>query len=687
MDGKARPPQSPSPRGNRQTPEPPGGFRRTSPWPMLWMLLFLLLFGLFWLSRQGPGAEISYSRLKAQVRADNVTEVTFKGSTITGTFKTPLPEGTAKGSGKASTTTSGKKTAQPAPPSTDEGAQGNPSEDDSAEATRFTTQMPAVDDPELLPLLEQHGVTVSAETEQTGWWQTVLIMVLPLLLILGLFVYGGSFLRRQLGGMGDRISGFGQSKAKRFEKGTSDVGFNDVAGLVGAKRELMEIVDFLTDPSRFRRLGAKSPKGVLLMGPPGTGKTLLARAVAGEADVPFFSITGSEFVEMFVGVGASRVRDMFETAKKEAPAILFIDEIDSVGRVRGAGLGGGHDEREQTLNQILSEMDGFSSHEAIVVMAATNRPDVLDPALLRPGRFDRKITLDLPQRPAREKILEVHIRDVPVAGDVDLGDLALRTVGFSGADLENLVNEAALLAVREKADEVTRDHFERARDRILLGGEREDLIVEKEKHVIAFHESGHALVARLLPGTDPLKKVTIIPRGRSLGATEQAPDEDRHNLTRSYLTARIAVLLGGRTAERVVFDEITTGAEDDLKQVTRLARSMVTQWGMSERLGTVAFRHGEEHPFLGREISQPRDFSEATARIIDEEIRAIVREGEERAEQVLTEHRELLDRLAGALLEHETLGAEEIDRVLGLDEKPTGARAVPSETEPVSAPS
>jgi cell division protease FtsH len=645
---------------------------------MLWMLMFLLLFGLYWLSREGPATKIPYSELKAQIRADNVATVTFRGRTITGTFEKPLPEtasaqsdGEAEGAGQAT----GQKPAQSAP--TGSKPQGQPSTQDAgqdAEKLRFTTQMPEVDDPELLELLEQHGVSVSAEPEDSGWWQSVLIMLLPLLLILGLFAYGGSFLRRQLGGMGDRISGFGQSKAKRFERGTSDVGFDDVAGLVGAKRELREIVDFLTDPSRFRKLGAKSPKGVLLMGPPGTGKTLLARAVAGEADVPFFSITGSEFVEMFVGVGASRVRDMFETAKRDAPAILFIDEIDSVGRMRGAGLGGGHDEREQTLNQILSEMDGFSPNEAIVVMAATNRPDVLDPALLRPGRFDRKITLELPQRAAREKILEVHVRGVPVAGDVDLADLAVRTVGFSGADLENLVNEAALLAVRGKADEVTRDHFERARDRILLGGEREDLIVEKEKHVVATHESGHALVARLLPGTDPLKKVTIIPRGRSLGATEQAPDEDRHNLPRSYLTARIAVLLGGRTAERVVFDEITTGAEDDLKQVTQLARRMVTQWGMSERLGTVAFRHGEEHPFLGREMSQPRDFSEATAQIIDEEIRTIVREGEERAERVLTEHRDLLDRLAEALLEHETLDAAEIDRVLGLDEGPVGGQ-------------
>ncbi len=637
MDGKPQPP--PPPRrgfqGNGSRGEPPRGAapRAASPWPLLWTALFLLAFVLIWISRERPNQEISYSQLKQELHTDNVESVTFEGRKITGLLRTPPPAASAA---------------------------------DAEAARSFISRMPEVDDPELLALLEKQGVSISAEPVTDGWWSTLLVMALPLVLILALFLYGGSFLRRQVGGMGDRLSGFGQSRARRFEKGMSDVGFDDVAGLANAKQELMEIVDFLKDPSRFRKLGAEVPRGVLLLGPPGTGKTLLARAVAGEADVPFFSITGSEFVEMFVGVGASRVRDMFATAKKEAPAILFIDEIDSVGRVRGTGVGGSHDEREQTLNQILSEMDGFSQHEAVVVVAATNRPDVLDPALLRPGRFDRKITLELPQRAARRKILQIHSRTVPLADDVDLDDLAARTVGFSGADLENLVNEAALLAVRGDKEEVDREDFEHARDRILLGSEREDLIIEKEKRGIAYHEAGHALVARILPGTDPLKKVTIIPRGRALGATEQMPEEDRHNLTRSYLEGRIAVLLGGRVAERLVFQDVTTGAESDLKQVTALARRMVTQWGMSERLGLVAFRHGEEHPFLGREMSLARDYSEHTARLIDEEVRRVVAAAELKAEQVLTENRHLLDRLATALLEDETLDADEIEEVLQL---------------------
>jgi len=652
MNGKPQPPPPPRrrPTDDGAPDEPPGGTtpRAGSPWPLLWAALFLLAFGLIWIARQEPGHEISYSELKQELRADHVESVTFEGRKISGQLRTPPP--------------------------------GTP-EDDADDARSFASRMPAVDDPELLALLEEQGVSISAEPETDDWWSTLVVMALPLIVILALFLYGGSFLRRQMGGMGDRLSGFGQSRARRFEKGMSDVGFDDVAGLDNAKQELMEIVDFLKDPSRFRKLGANVPRGVLLLGPPGTGKTLLARAVAGEADVPFFSITGSEFVEMFVGVGASRVRDMFATAKKEAPAILFIDEIDSVGRVRGTGLGGSHDEREQTLNQILSEMDGFSQHEAVVVVAATNRPDVLDPALLRPGRFDRKITLELPQRTARRKILVIHSRDVPLADDVDLDDLAGRTVGFSGADLENLVNEAALLAVRDNKERVDQDDFERARDRILLGSEREDLIIEKEKRGIAYHEAGHALVARLLPGTDPLKKVTIIPRGRALGATEQMPEEDRHNLSRSYLEGRIAVLLGGRVAERLVFEDVTTGAESDLKQVTALARRMVTQWGMSDRLGLVAFRHGEEHPFLGREMSLARDYSEHTARLIDEEVRKVVADAELRAEQTLTENRALLDRLAAALLADETLDADEIEEALRI-----APRAAAPELEEDEAP-
>jgi cell division protease FtsH len=399
------------------------------------------------------------------------------------------------------------------------------------------------------------------------------------------------------------------------------------------------------------------------------GKTLMARAIAGEADVPFFSISGSEFIEMFVGVGASRVRDMFKNAKKEAPSIIFIDELDSIGRVRGTGLGGGHDEREQTLNQILSEMDGFSPHESVIVMAATNRPDVLDPALIRPGRFDRQITVELPQRHARKEILQVHTREVPLAQDVDLDEVAGMTAGFSGADLKNLVNEAALLGARKGKDRVDAEDFDEARDKIIMGIEREDVIKDEEKKVIAYHEGGHALVARLLPGSDPLEKVTIIPRGRSLGATEQIPEEDRHNFSRSYLLNRIAIMLGGRAAEKVVFDDITSGAGDDLKKATQLARRMVCQWGMSDKVGPVTFRQGETHPFLGREIAEPKDFSEETARLIDEEVRRIVQDMEKRAGDILVSNRDKLDALAEGLLRHETLSRDEIDDLLGAEPK------------------
>jgi cell division protease FtsH len=440
-----------------------------------------------------------------------------------------------------------------------------------------------------------------------------------------------------------------------------------VAGLTNAKKEFVEIIDFLKDPGKYRAIGAKLPKGILLAGPPGTGKTLMARATAGEAGVPFFSISGSEFIEMFVGVGASRVRDMFENAKKDAPAIIFIDELDSIGRVRGTGLGGGHDEREQTLNQILAEMDGFAPNTNVIVMAATNRPDVLDPALIRPGRFDRQVTLDLPQKNARREILELHTRLVPLGEGIDLESLAKRTVGFSGAELANLVNEAALLAARKGKRKVEGEDFDQGMDKILMGLEREDLINESEKRAVAYHEAGHALLAKHLPGADPLKRVSIIPRGRSLGATEQLPEEDRHNLSRQYLLNRIAIILGGRVAEKLVFNDITTGAGDDLKKATELVRRMVCQWGMSDQLGPVTFPRGEQHPFLGREIQEARDFSEDTAKMIDEEVRSILLRMEERAEEVLRDKRDQLDILANALLEHESLLNEEVDRILGFN--------------------
>jgi cell division protease FtsH len=522
-----------------------------------------------------------------------------------------------------------------------------------------------VRDPDLLPLLENNAVRIRAETAEEPWFLRLLIYLLPWILIIGFFVYSSKKFQQRMGGRGGGIFGFGKSKARLYDRSADiDVSFKDVAGLANAKKELQEVVGFLKDPSKFTALGGELPHGLLLVGPPGVGKTLMARACAGEADVPFYSISGSEFIEMFVGVGASRVRDMFKKAKKEAPAIIFVDELDSIGRVRGTGVGGGHDEREQTLNQILNEMDGFTPRESVVVMAATNRPDVLDPALVRPGRFDRQIHLELPQKKARSEILEIHTREVPTAEDVDLENLAERTVGFSGADLKNLVNEAALLAARREKQEVTNEDFDRARDKIMMGIEREDVIHDEEKTVIAYHEAGHALMAELMPRADPLQKVSIIPRGRALGVTEQVPEEDRHNLQQSYLMDRLAVLLGGRAAEKVAFEDLSTGAADDLKNATQLARRMVCQWGMSDKLGPVTFKSGEPHPFLGRELSEPKDYSEATARIIDEEIRRIVVDAEKRTVETLTANRAKLEALAEQLAEEETLSKEEVDRIL-----------------------
>jgi cell division protease FtsH len=447
-------------------------------------------------------------------------------------------------------------------------------------------------------------------------------------------------------------------------KSKSNISFNDVAGMENAKNDLLEIISYMKNPRKFTQLGASIPKGILLMGPPGCGKTLLAKATAGEANIPFFSISGSEFIEMFVGVGASRVRDMFLNAKREAPSIIFIDEIDAIGRTRGAGLGGGHDEREQTLNQILSEMDGFETQQAVVVIAATNRPDVLDPALTRPGRFDRHITVEYPQKLAREKILKIHAKNVPLADEVSMENLSARTVGFSGADLRNLVNEAALLAGRKNKHHVEMEDFDDARDKILLGAQREEILTDNEKELVAYHESGHALVAKLIPNTDPLQKVTIIPRGMALGATEQVPEIDRHNYHRRYLLDLIAVRLGGRAAEEVVFNDVSNGAASDLKQVTQIARKMVCQWGMSERVGPVTFRLGEEHIFLGRELNQANDFSEYTAQIIDEEVRKIVTDAKQIAVDIIKNNRSKLDAIAKNLLISETLFNNDIDKIL-----------------------
>ena len=496
---------------------------------------------------------------------------------------------------------------------------------------------------------------------------TAFVLMVYMLVTLGLFV-GLWFLFRKARDSffaGGLTGGFAKSGARRYESGDKPVTFEDVAGLEGVKHELQEVVEFLRNPAKFQRLGARVPKGVLLMGPPGTGKTLLGRAVAGEAGVPFYSINGSEFIQMYVGVGAGRVRDLFNTAKEHAPAILFIDEIDAVGRHRGAGVGGGHDEREQTLNQILSEMDGFTQNESVIVMAATNRPDVLDPALLRPGRFDRHITVDRPSFKGRVAIFEVHTHDVPLDIDVDLDRLAAGTVGLTGADLRNLVNEAALWASRHDKDYVNMADFEYARDKLLMGAKREEVVSDHEKSMTAYHESGHALLAWLVPGSERLHKVSIVPRGRSLGATQLLPEEDRVNISQSELQTRLLFLLGGRAAEKLVFDEYSAGAEDDLNKATQLARRMVTHWGMSERLGPVAFRDSEDHPFLGREMAEPRRFSEHTAQVIDEEVSRLLRDAADKATVLLNEHREKLDALAKKLEETETLDEEEIEKLIG----------------------
>ena len=459
---------------------------------------------------------------------------------------------------------------------------------------------------------------------------------------------------------------FAGNQAKKFEKGEGSVTFDDVAGLRNVKTELQELVDFLKEPERFTQLGAKIPKGVLLVGPPGTGKTLLARAVAGEAGVPFFSISGSEFIELFVGVGASRVRELFDEAKKSAPCIVFIDEIDAVGRSRGAGLGGGHDEREQTLNQILSEMDGFESNQAVIVLAATNRPDVLDAALVRPGRFDRQVVVERPQKDGRKAILGVHTRNMPLASDVDMESLARGTIGFSGADLENLANEAALMAARRGHQRITHGDFERAKDKIQLGTLRDEAMSEKEKELTAYHEAGHALLALLLPETDPVHSVTIVPRARALGVTQQLPMEDINNYSRTYLLNRIAILLGGRAAEDLIFQEFTTGASNDLEQATSLAERMICLWGMSEKMGPVSFKRGEEHVFLGRELGEAKNFSEHTAMMIDEEIRTMLEDSYQRALRILGESREKLELLTRELLEKEVLNDKEIYQLMDL---------------------
>ncbi|MFP4247375.1 MAG: ATP-dependent zinc metalloprotease FtsH [Halochromatium sp.] len=637
--------------------------------------IFALSTGLSLLRSPVP-QELSYTELKQAVREGRVAQITFKGEQVSGRFDASTAEAdTGSESDTKAGADSGADAGADAGTDSEEAKTDTDGAENEQRDRRFISTLPQAQDPGLLDLLEQHEVEIDAEPTEPGILGRMLITLLPWLLILGLFLYlSNRMQRRMMGGAGDGqgggLFGIGKSKAKRVQSEEVDTSLEEVAGLENAKADLHEIIDHLAEPRRFRALGAKLPKGVLLVGPPGTGKTLLARAVAGEAGVPFFNTSGSEFVEMFVGVGASRVRDLFNDAKKQSPCVLFIDEIDAIGRARGAGMasgGGGNDEREQTLNQILNEMDGFAPHEDVVVLAATNRPDVLDNALLRPGRFDRKVYLELPDRDARHAILKIHAGKIVLGADVDLRRVAERTVGFSGADLENLVNEAALLAGRAGKDAVDMARFSQARDKLVLGAEREQSIGDEERELVAYHESGHALLAWLLPHADPLDKVTIIPRGRALGATEQVPPEARHTYRQSYLRDRIGVMLGGRIAEQTIFEEVTTGAEADLEQATELARRMVSRWGMSETLGPVALKYPDDQEAPALAMGQTRKFSDATAQRIDAEIKTLIETIEQQARQLVEDHRDRLERLAKRLLDTETLSREQIDEILNGD--------------------
>ena len=530
--------------------------------------------------------------------------------------------------------------------------------------TYLKTTLPPFEDKNFLALLEKNKVDIHVKSQKESNFWLMFILLLPLFFFLGFMLYGTNRIKKQLGGMGGGAFDFMRTSAKQYDKKNISVTFDDVAGVENAKIELYEVVDFLKNPEKYERIGAKIPRGILLMGSPGTGKTLLAKAVAGEAEVPFFSISGSEFVEMFVGVGAARVRDLFKKAKNEAPAIIFIDEIDSVGRARGAGVGGGHDEKEQTLNQILAEMDGFSTDEQVVVLAATNRPDVLDFALMRPGRFDRKITLSLPDVHARVKILMIHTRKVRVDNSVDLEKIAKMCIGFSGADLANLVNEAAMHAARENQEEVSQNDFLYARDRIIMGVEQEFVLDEEDKKRVAIHESGHVLAAVLLEHADPIEKVSIIPRGQALGMTEQLPLKDIKNFPQAYLLDKIGVMLGGRVAELTLLGDLSSGAANDLKEATNLATHMVSHWGMSELLGPVYYQKGEEHVFLGREMAMAKDFSEETAKLIDAEVRRIISEKEEEMLKLFKAHQKEIVALSERLVEKEMIYAEEIKSII-----------------------
>ena len=639
---------------------------QTPPWLWLVLLGVFLLLAYNWSTK--TEIEVGYSWFLDQVNDDNVKSVWIQGTEVRGQLRSEREYMPAN-----SQITRKVRQFSTYFPSSD-------SIQDVINRLRAETRVVSTG-PEG-PVTEKRGYVRIDTSAQPGTGSMMWItLLLPTLLIGGLIWMMMRRARDQFDG--GILGNFVKSPAKRHDKSKQRTTFEEVAGLENAKSELQEIVEFLKSPDKFARLGGRIPKGVLLIGPPGSGKTLLARAVAGEAGVPFFSISGSEFIQMFVGVGASRVRDMFKTAKENSPCILFIDEIDAVGRVRGAGLGGGHDEREQTLNQILTEMDGFSPNESVIVLAATNRPDVLDPALLRPGRFDRHVTVDRPTKKGRLAILQVHSRNVPLADDVDLEVIARNTVGMSGADLANLVNESALLATREDKTAVEMADLEAAFDKVIMGAKREEVLTELDKRLTAYHEAGHALVSWLTPESDPVHKVTIIPRGRALGVTQFMPEEDRVSYGESQIKAKLDSLLGGRAAERLVFDDLTTGASEDLKQATRLARMMVTQWGMSERVGPVYMRGTEEHPFLGREMTESRDHSEHTQQIIDEEISRILQDADQRAQRILEDRREDLDRMVDALVEKEVLTVAELEEMIG--KRPVSHSREPKRDEVVAS--
>ena len=607
-------------------PDPPGArWSRLSRTASFWILLILtpILAMQFFRGQDEPAAEFTYTEFRSQLASGNIHEITvIESQKVEGELRTPINR-------------------------------------EGQDLARFTTMLPGDITAELLEELETSNVVITAEAEQTAWW-ALLVSTLPWILIFAFWIW----IFRSMQSGGNRAFQFGRSKAKLISPDTPKVTFADVAGADEAKDELQEIIEFLKDPQRFARLGGRLPKGVLLVGPPGTGKTLLARAVAGEAARPFFQMSGSDFVEMFVGVGASRVRDLFEQGKSHAPCIIFIDEIDAVGRHRGAGLGGGHDEREQTLNALLVEMDGFEANEGVILLSATNRPDVLDPALLRPGRFDRQVIVDSPDIKGREGILRVHAKKLPLADNVDLTVIARGTPGLSGADLANICNEAALLAARAGADNVDMANFERAKDKVMLGAERKSLVLtESERKLTAYHEAGHAVLARKIPGLDPVHKVTIVPRGRALGLTASLPEEDRHTYTKDWLEGQLAMLFGGRVAEEMIFgpEKVTTGAGNDIDRATAMARRMVTRFGMSDEVGLMSVGDSEQEIFLGRELVQRREVSEHTAELVDREVKRILDEAHVRATTVLGQHEDLLESIAMALLDRETLGRVDIE--------------------------